>query len=174
MGISVWEENEILSIEDIIARIEPLELTNHSHTNKGILDLIIDSGSGEIITDYERNLITEFLVERQVEFSDNSTEYILLGNKNVSRFFILDYVLETVTGNYYQGGTIRVIHNNIETNLDNYFFSVPSKIEGMSYESDIFGDYIRLVLTASSVGSDLKFRFFLRKINNTTWGKSYG
>lgn len=168
MSLTVLEENKLLKWQYILDRIKRLEDTiGHVHDNKSILDMITAYGSGRIITDAERDAISQIGSYFQRDFMDNTTEIIVVGNKTLDRMVIIEYTIESELQDIFQGGTIRILHNDLVCNLDNYLFGCPKPIENLYFQSDISGTDIRLKLIAMGVGFNLKFKYGLRKVYKT-------
>jgi len=168
MSLTVLEENKLLQWQLILDRIKKLEDSiGHMHPNKAIIDLIESAGSGHIITDAERDSIYQTGGFFQVDFADNTTEIIVVGDKSTDRMIIIDYTIELAIQTKFQGGVIRIIHNGLTCNIDNYLFGIPSPIENIFFQADLSGTNIRLKLIALGVGSDLKFKYGLRKVYKT-------
>lgn len=100
--------------------------------------------------------------EIQVDFTDNSTTDIIVGNAALNRAVFLDYTLEII--GRYEVGRIAVVHDGTNANLDvTSTPTSPPRIVGITYSSALSGTDIVLSITAASVGSILRFKY--RKVD---------
>ncbi len=104
--------------------------------------------------------------ENQVDFADNSTEYIVIWDITTDRVVKVDYSLEW--GWNYQEWFMYVVHDGITADMNHEFGWLPSLVSEMNYSLDINGNDIRLVLQSIAVWGPLKFKYKKEAITLTT------
>jgi len=116
------------------------------------VEVIIDSPS-EI---YDTSNIT-------VDVNDNTTETIVVGNKNSEFSIFIDFTIVKLTSLNTMAGKIYITHNGVNTNSDIEYINDLSDFAGISFDSRINGNDIELDVIATSVGEDLKIIYYIRK-----------
>lgn len=104
--------------------------------------------------------------ETQLDFNDNSTLNVIIGNAITDRASILDYTLESLSD--YQVGNIQVVHDGTNAGVRNEFVGVPNPIKQVSFTASVVGNNIVLSLQAVNVGSNLKFKMKNRSVITKT------
>jgi hypothetical protein len=103
--------------------------------------------------------------ERQVDVTDDATTNIDLGATATYRAFFLDYILDDNANSATEAGTIMVMWFGASTTENSDRTGMPTgPISGITFNSDINSGNVRLNIVAASVGSDLKFRYRLRRV----------
>jgi len=105
-------------------------------------------------------------VQHQVDFNDNSTEYVVLGAIATYRSFIIEYTLEW--NGMYEVGYMYIIHDWTNVDMDHEYAGNPDVVDDMAYSVDINSWNVRLVLQSINVWGSLKFRYTVKYIDITT------
>lgn len=108
--------------------------------------------------------------QQQVDVADNGTVTVKIGNKNKIRSASINYTIEAAGVNAYETGTITLIHDGTNTNIDagrmNLVNGNPTESDfGISFSGNISGSNLNLLVTAASVGADSKFRYSVSIMN---------
>ena len=106
-------------------------------------------------------------LQHQVNFDDNTVKIINVGDATINRALIVKYTVET--GQNYEFGKITLLHDNDMVNIDSERYGLINAesdiIQGLEYSADLNNHNMRLILTATDVGSTpIKFRYTIEPI----------
>lgn len=103
-------------------------------------------------------------VIHQVDFNDNTTEDISIGDNN-DRFLKIEYELETVVSNRVQSGTIQCVINTGSVYGGNKFnVSDESIVDQIEMDFVMISTVVYLRITSLNVGENLTIRYTVNKI----------
>ena len=137
------------AIDEIDTRVDTLESSSHTHSNKAILDAITDAGSGEIITVAERTLLNSAIQPSDsvgalsdVDLTGVADGYLLQWNAANGRFETVD--ANTIGGVLSVNGKTGVVvldTDDISEGTTNLYFTDARADARVTYETlDANGD----------------------------------
>jgi hypothetical protein len=136
----------------------------HANTNS-ITDDDNTLATKNRIIEYVRDQIN---LELQVNCNDNFTTVINVADITLHRTSYIDYTIQDENLTSFEAGKIMILHNGTQTNIDVSRFGLigglPSEMASIEYTSDIDVNNLRLKITATLVGSNLKFKYTNKQI----------
>ncbi|MCP4674365.1 MAG: hypothetical protein GY854_02370 [Deltaproteobacteria bacterium] len=101
---------------------------------------------------------------------DNDTDYIVLGRLSDFSVFHLQYQLELIVSGRAHCGEMTVMHDGVSAWIAAHEYDHNgTEISGLTWDADISGDSVRLVLTKAGVGENTRLHY---KVNRSAVGPS--
>lgn len=133
-----------------------------SFTNTGYSDTLEKNVSISTPTE-ALNTLLDIVPVRDVTLNDNTTNYVVVGAADTDMALEVQYVMSDGTNE--QIGTIKLIHDSVNANIDHEQTGNPDLFETVAdFSADIDTNDLRLVIDLSGVGSNLSFRYKIDSI----------
>jgi len=101
----------------------------------------------------------------QETVNDNTTKIVVIGNKTQDSAYFINYIMDATTITARRAGVIYVGHNGTDAEARDEFTPI-NGIINVTVSASILGNDVRLSLQATTVGSNVKFRYSVTKINS--------
>ena len=91
------------------------------------------------------------------DLTDNSVEYLVVGDITEDREIRIEYSLELPIGGRALTGVIVLNQDGSLVDLDNHYSFTDPEIETVEWDSDIVGNNVRLIITTTGIGENPVF-----------------
>lgn len=108
------------------------------------------------------------LPQTQVDFNQNTTENVVIGDITTDREVSVYYTLVDIGGTITEWGEIKISFVGGTAGISAERTGEPSPFEVIDFSADIDNNDLRLNITAGTVGSNFKFRYTKAVISNNT------